>query len=618
MDLVVPENEGTRVAALNSYGILDTNDEENFDEIVQLAARLTHSPIALISLVDAERQWFKARYGLRVRETPRDQAFCAHTILQPNHPLAIEDATEDPRFKNNPLVTGDPYIRAYLGVPLVNPEGEALGSLCVIDRKARSFDEGAIRAMKTLARAVTANLELRRALVQARETALSDQLTGLPNRRATVKALSAATADRRPVAIIAVDLDHFKETNDGEGHAAGDALLKAAAIRLRESVRSGDTVGRIGGDEFVVVLMDVEDRRIVAGIAERIREALHRPVPFGSRLLRLGATLGVALAPADADEPEMALRVADEALIRAKRDRRGCIGSACRKDADQILRAASIIRLFDRAMHEDGTVEGAAVQLQPILSLNNAAIPSAKVLAVEALARWAHPDIGNVPPAELLSLVGPERAAVFGRAVRGQALAAFASLMPSGFADARLALNLAASEVAREDMALAVAAQVEQAGLSLHAVEIEITEEVLLDRVSDRVLDQLAALRGRGARLVLDDFGTGNSGLSQLLRLPLDGLKLDKRFVQGLGKDTRAEEIVKATISLAHSLGLRLVAEGVETDLQASMLCALGCDAAQGFLFAAPMHPDALRQWMSGRAFMATSGAAWLNTHRSQ
>ena len=325
-----PSTEADRLAALRSYDVLDTSSEDVFDDLVALAARLTGSPIALVALVDAERQWFKARHGLDVQETHRDHAFCAHTILDPARPLVVEDATADARFQVNPLVTGPPDIRAYLGVALVNPEGHALGTLCVIDRVPRLYDAEAVGTMRTLARAVAVNLELRRALLRAREAALTDPLTGLPNRRAAMARLADAVRSG-PVAVIAVDLDHFKEVNDGEGHAAGDALLQAAAGRLREAVRPCDLVARVGGDEFVVLLAGVSDRDVAAGVAGRISVALHRPVGHGARLLRLGATLGVAIAPDDAMEPEMVMRVADEALMRAKRGGRGSVGHASRR-----------------------------------------------------------------------------------------------------------------------------------------------------------------------------------------------------------------------------------------------------------------------------------------------
>lgn len=589
------------MGALRSYHILDTEADESLDQIVRLAARLTGSPISLVSLIDADRQWFAARHGLPVAETPRDQAFCAHAILDPARPLVVPDATADPRFADNPLVTGAPDIRAYLGVPLVNRDGHALGTLCVIDRVTRAHTEEEIEVVATLARAVVANLELRRALHETREVALTDPLTGLLNRRAVTARLTEALAGGEPIGVVAVDLDHFKEVNDAEGHAAGDALLRAAAVRLRGCVRAGDVVGRLGGDEFAACLIGMQDRAVIARIAERIGAALHRPVEHGGRSLRLGATLGIAGAPADATAADLLLRAADAALMRAKREGRGGIGWASRADAERLVRAAAVVRGFDAACDAAGVVRsGAAAHLQPIVGLGGAGA-APPILAFEALARWSDPELGAVPPAELFSLLGPVRGAALGRAVRKAALGALAVLRADGLTAARLALNLSAAEVARPGIAQEVAAAVEAAGLSLAAIEVEITEEVLLDRVSDRTLDELAALRGRGARLVLDDFGTGNSGLAQLLRLPLDAVKLDKRFVQRLGIDRRAEEIVRATVSLARGLGMAVVAEGVETERQAAAVAALGCDAAQGFLFARPMPSEALRQWLLRR-----------------
>ncbi|MBL8702137.1 MAG: EAL domain-containing protein [Alphaproteobacteria bacterium] len=425
-----------------------------------------------------------------------------------------------------------------------------------------------------------------------------DPLTGLMNRRAITTALGEALTRGTPVAVIVVDLDHFKEVNDAAGHAAGDALLRAVAARLIECVRPGDIVGRIGGDEFTVFLMGVGDVATARIVADRMRDSLHRPVIHGDRTLRLGATLGVAVAPLDADTPEVILRAADEALIRAKRESRGTIGHASRGDADRITRAAAIIGAFDASCTETG-ITGISAHLQPIISLRVDPEAGIEVLSFEALARWSHPTLGQISPGEFLPVIGPERTARLGAAVRDDALRILADLRARGLTGARVALNLSAGEVMRPDIALEIEAQVQAAGLSLDAIEIEITEEVLLDRVSDRTLEHLAALRGRGAKLMLDDFGTGTSGLSQLLRLPLDAVKLDKTFVQRLGVDDRAAEIVRATMSLARGLGLEVIAEGVETEQQAAHLRTLDCDAAQGFLFARPMARTALEAWLT-------------------
>ncbi len=432
-----------------------------------------------------------------------------------------------------------------------------------------------------------------------------DPLTGLLNRRALSEALGRAMAGGWPVALIIADLDWFKEANDAEGHAGGDALLCAAAGRIREVVRPGDAVGRHGGDEFAVVVLGPDAVRAAPRIAERIRAALEQPVPHAGRLLRLGATLGVALAPQDATTPEMLLRAADEALLRAKRAGRGRVGCASPADSARLSRDAAILRALD-AGGSGGAFPGLAAALQPIMALGPNGNPggdaAGRVHAFEALARWTHPELGALRPAEFLALAHRGgRIWPLARQVRASALATLRLLRAQGLPAPRVALNLSAAEIMRGDIAGAIEAEVAAAGLALADVEIEITEEVLLERVSDRTLDQLAALRGRGARLALDDFGTGTSGLAQLLRLPLDTVKLDSTFVRGLGRDGRAEAIVRATLSLADGLGMEVVAEGVETEAQAALLRGLGCHAAQGFLFARPMAADALEAWLRAR-----------------
>jgi GAF domain-containing protein len=229
----LPKTEADRLADLHSFAILDTEADAAIDEVVRLAARLSGCPIALVSLVDRERQWFLAREGLDAQETPRDGALCAHAILTPTQPLAVEDASQDPRFVDSALVTGEPHVRAYLGVPLVSSGGHALGTLCVIDRTPRRHDAETVQALGVLARTVTSNLELRRALRQSREMALTDALTGLPNRRALEDRLAQALARGGLLAAVILDLDYLKQVNEAEGHAAGDALLCATAERLR-------------------------------------------------------------------------------------------------------------------------------------------------------------------------------------------------------------------------------------------------------------------------------------------------------------------------------------------------------------------------------------------------
>jgi EAL domain-containing protein (putative c-di-GMP-specific phosphodiesterase class I) len=350
------------------------------------------------------------------------------------------------------------------------------------------------------------------------------------------------------------------------------------------------------------LLRDVRDRKDLRSIAARISSALHKPVPFADTLLRLGATIGVARGVVDPAQPDGLLRNAETALQEAREQRRGSIGWASAETTQQIARATAVLRAFDGPAL-DGMLPDTAVALQPILDLQGSlARGRPDIVALEALVRWRHPQTGPVPPDKLLAIIGPERTVVLGQAVRRQALAAVSRLRVYGLSDARLAINLSAGELAHPNICAMLTKEVRQAGLQLSDIEIEITEDILLDHVSDRTLAKLRSLQDLGARLVLDDFGTGHSGLSQLLRLPLDVLKLDKRFVRGLCNESRSAAIVQSTVTLAHALGMTVVAEGVEHPGQAEALRAMGYDAVQGFLFAQPMDPDALEAWLQQRS----------------
>jgi len=315
-----PADEAERLAVLQSYDVLDRPAEKLLDDLAALAARLTASPIALISLIDRDRQYFLSRTGLDVVETPRDAAFCAHAILTPDQILVVQDATADPRFADNPLVLGAPNIRAYAGAPLLGPERQPLGTLCVIDREPRCFDPGQLQTLEILARAACAALELQRTGRLLQNLALTDPLTGLANRRAFLTELDRAIArfqrDRRPFALLAFDLDGFKSVNDRDGHAMGDQLLRATAAAAGATLRRGEAIARLGGDEFAA-LLETADEAGAAAAGERVRKAI------AGALAALGhgvtASVGAVLFPAPPADAEAALAAADAQLYAAKR-----------------------------------------------------------------------------------------------------------------------------------------------------------------------------------------------------------------------------------------------------------------------------------------------------------
>jgi diguanylate cyclase (GGDEF)-like protein len=317
-------DEPGRLAALRRYDVLDSAPEAPFDKVTGLIKTILDVPIALISLVDENRQWFKSCIGLDVAETGRDVSFCDYTI-QSRAPLIIPDAARDPRFAENPLVLGPPNISSYAGVPLETPDGYNIGSLCVIDIVPREFAGKQIDILKRFAGIVVDELELRR-LAQV------DGLTGAVSRRAFLleaeKAISVFIRHQRPSALVMLDVDHFKRVNDAHGHPAGDAVLRAIGGCLAGMARPNDVVGRLGGEEFAVLLNDtgLEEARVAA---ERYRAALeglniaHEPV------LRVTASFGIAGLGADCVEPGAWLERADLRLYAAKRAGRN---RCCHKD----------------------------------------------------------------------------------------------------------------------------------------------------------------------------------------------------------------------------------------------------------------------------------------------
>ena len=329
MEAPLHPEEDKRLAAVRQYDVLDTTPEVAYDRITSLAARLFDAPIALVSLLDDRRQWFKSTCGLTVKETPRELAFCAHAILN-RGVMVVANAAADPRFAENPLVTGGPEIRFYAGAPLITPEGLPLGTLCIIDTVERkSLTEGELETLLDLAAVVVDELEFRKSAKslldlneQLKQRATQDVLTALPNRERFELDLDVAVqrcrGSREQFGVLFVDLDGFKPVNDTLGHAAGDALLRETGERLKSKLPENATLARVGGDEFVVLV-----RSLPAGGADALAEAMCRVLAprfmIEGHEATVTASIGIAIFPDDAENAADLVRVADAAMYEAKR-----------------------------------------------------------------------------------------------------------------------------------------------------------------------------------------------------------------------------------------------------------------------------------------------------------
>ncbi|MFH1024006.1 MAG: sensor domain-containing diguanylate cyclase [Planctomycetota bacterium] len=327
-------DERVRLAALHALGILDTPAEERFDRLTRLACRIFGTPMAMVSLVDENRQWFKSAQGVSVAETPRATSFCGHGILQQGV-MVVPDALKDRRFANNPLVMQDPRVRFYAGQPLRSADGKTLGMFCVVDRRPRKMSPADLQALRDLAAiaqqelAVSALSRAQKEILTERgefeRKALTDPLTRLWNRGAILDILDREIARSRrehiPLGVIMADIDHFKRINDTRGHPAGDDVLRWVSVHLRAAVRGDDAVGRYGGEEFILVLGNC-DRATGVSIVERLRAyvAAEPCLPAEGKPLPVTISAGLVVAPPDrTPSAEILVAAADKALYRAKR-----------------------------------------------------------------------------------------------------------------------------------------------------------------------------------------------------------------------------------------------------------------------------------------------------------
>jgi diguanylate cyclase (GGDEF)-like protein/PAS domain S-box-containing protein len=422
--------------------------------------------------------------------------------------------------------------------------------------------------------------------------AAHDAMTGLANRATFTERVSEALADRqnrnRMVAVMFIDLDHFKVINDSLGHAFGDELVVTVAQRLRHAIRPGDVIARFGGDEFVVMCDNLSSVDSVSALAERLLRAVAEPISLTSDEVFVTASIGIAVS-APEETSETLLRHADAAMYQAKTDGRAravVFEPEHHGSAVTALRTGSDLH---RALERDEL----AVHYQPIINLR-----TGRVIGFEALVRWNHPERGLLGPdqfihfAEETGLIVPIGAWVLETACRQTARWQALRTDPKR-APLVINVNLSPRQLADPTLAATVARIVRETGIDASAVCLELTESALMQNV-ESTIDAMLAIRTIGVHLSIDDFGTGYSSLSYLKRFPVEALKIDRSFIDGLGREVEDTSIVEAIVTLAHALGLTAVAEGLETPTQLEALRVIGCDYAQGFLLGHPLPAEAV------------------------
>ncbi len=430
--------------------------------------------------------------------------------------------------------------------------------------------------------------ERRRAEERLAYLAHHDALTGLPNRVLFIDRLEQALRDARRrgriVGVAFVDLDRFKIINDSLGHAAGDDLLKQVGTRLGTLVRAGDTVARLSGDEFTLVLADMGSIGDAARLGQKILDGFGVPFPIDGREFYLSASVGIALYPADGEDAEALLRHADMAMYRAKEAGR----NGYQFYAAEMTTSAANNLALQNALRSALLLEELLLHYQPVIELAGGGIEAA-----EALLRWQHPEQGLIPPDRFVPLAEETGQIVpIGMWVLQRACAQCRAWEQGGMPLIRIAVNLSARQFAEKNLAADILRVLAQSGLPAERLELEITESVLMHD-PDIAQAALGKLRDAGICLTLDDFGTGYSSLSYLKRFPVSHLKIDRSFVRDLPGDDDAAAIATAIIAMAHRLHIRTIAEGVETREQLQFLRDEGCDFVQGYYYSRP-QPDEL------------------------
>ena len=545
---------------------------------------------------DAHVAQFSSATKVSINEAPAWQGDAPRTLTGglvrrvwlDGAPVWFPDVTRETGFRRGPEAARAGLHCAF-GFPVM-AGGQPFGVMEFFARDIKQPDEALLSIARSIGSQIGQFIVRKQAEEKVRFVASHDALTALPNRVMFAQRLDHALAQAqrhgRRLAVLFIDLDRFKVINDTLGHDFGDRLLREVARRLSAALRQSDTVARLGGDEFVVLLEDISDPMYVAAVAQKLIAALAEGYLLADREYHVTASVGASTYPDDAADAQALLKNADIAMYRAKEQGRNTFqfySSHLNLHSVQRLNLESGLR---RALERDELV----LHYQPQVDLR-----SGRITGVEALVRWRHPELGLLPPGRFIAIAEETGVIVpIGEWVVKSACTAQRAWIDSGLAPLRIAVNLSARQFLRGDLPRDIRNVLGATGCDPACLELEITESMVMED-PERVVALLQQIREIGVRVAIDDFGTGHSSLAYLKRFPVDNLKIDRSFVSDIPADRGDAAITQAVIAMGHSLGMRVIAEGVETRAQHDFLLAQNCDEYQGYFFSKPLPEPELR-----------------------
>lgn len=582
------ENEQIRdLRILHAFSLKLLNYSDCIDDVLW---ELAHDAVAHIGLEDCVIYLLDENSGELVQraafgpKNPNKRDICNPIRLQigqgivgtcalEERPIVIKDTKADSRY-----IVDDQGRQSELAVPIFSM-GRLIGVIDSEHSLTDFFTYWHIEMLSTLG-AMTASRITAVRLEQSRlQLANRDHLTGLLNRTLIIDCINQATAraltSRSSTGILFLDIDHFKLINDGHSHTMGDQLLIALARRLQKAIRPQDTVARFGGDEFVVVVDQVESVIMLENLAHDLQACLSAPIKIGDREFQISASIGITLHQGAKVDPEALIQQADMAMYTAKAAGRARIIAFDSRIREEVERRTLIAHHLHRAV-EQRTIQPA---FQPIVDLR-----SRRLAGYESLARWTDDTLGAVSPAEFIPLA--EELGIIrrlGASILERSLAQAGRLG----GDWRMSVNLSPLQLEEPDLIDKIQDALEYSGVAPGRLCLEITESAIIKQ-PDKAIRAMEELRALGIRLAIDDFGTGYSSLSMLRKLPVHSLKIDRSFVMEITRSHADLQLVRAIIGIAQDFGLDVTAEGIETEEQAELLTALGCTNGQGYLFGRP------------------------------